>query len=155
MEGPDDVLSTRRNGRRTIFIGGSWATRVGGAPPTVIEPATGDSLGQVGLADADDVARAAEVAAEAQRAWAATPHAERAAVLRRAAALWTEHAEEISWWNVREVGAIPGLAGFAVHVAEQECYEAAALPSRPYGELIPSEEPRLSMARRCRPASSA
>jgi benzaldehyde dehydrogenase (NAD) len=40
------------------------------------------------------------------------------------------------------------MAGFAVHVAAQECYEAAALPSRPYGELLPSEEPRLSMVRR-------
>jgi benzaldehyde dehydrogenase (NAD) len=44
-------------------------------------------------------------------------------VLRKAAQLWAEHAEEISWWNVREVGAIPGLAGFALHVAEQECWE--------------------------------
>ena len=40
------------------------------------------------------------------------------------------------------------MADFALHVAEQECYEAAALPSRAYGELIPSEQPRLSMARR-------
>ncbi len=52
---------------------------------------------------------------------------------------------------MREVGAIPPMAGFALHVAAQECYEAAALPSRAYGELIPSEEPRLSLARR-RPA---
>ncbi|MET7403607.1 aldehyde dehydrogenase family protein [Dactylosporangium sp. NPDC005572] len=93
-------------------------------------------------------ARAAESAAAAQRAWAATPHPERAAVLRRAGALFAAHADEIAWWNIREVGAIPGMAGFAVHTAEQECYEAAGLPSRPYGELLPSEQPRLSMARR-------
>ncbi len=130
-----------------IFEGGSW--RPGsGATTDVIEPATGNSLAQVTMATPDDVARAAKVAAEAQREWAAVPHSARAAVLRKAAALWAEHAEEIIWWNVREVGAIPGLAGFAVHVAEQECWEAAALPSRPYGELVPSEEPRLSMARR-------
>ena len=35
-----------------------------------------------------------------------------------------------------------------LHVAEQECYEAATLPSRPYGELLPSGEQRLSFARR-------
>ncbi|MGZ4603741.1 MAG: benzaldehyde dehydrogenase, partial [Kineosporiaceae bacterium] len=79
---------------------------------------------------------------------AATPYPVRAAVLRKAGDLWAEHADEISWWNVREVGAIPPMAGFALHVAAQECYEAAALPSRAYGELIPSEEPRLSIARR-------
>jgi benzaldehyde dehydrogenase (NAD) len=130
-----------------IFVGGSWVTGSGGVGE-VIEPATGDSLGQIGLADAADLARAAESAAAAQWEWAATGHAQRAAVLRRAAALWVEHAEEISWWNIREVGAVPGMAGFAMHVAEQECYEAAGLPSRPYGELIPSEQPRLSMATR-------
>src|SRR3954447_1798133 len=130
-----------------IFEGGAW--RPGsGATTDVIEPATGDSLRQVTLATPDDVTRAAKVAAEAQREWAALPHPARAAVLRKAAALWAEHADEISWWNIREVGAIPGLAGFALHVAEQECWEAAALPSLPYGSLIPSEEPRLSMVRR-------
>lgn len=130
-----------------IYVGGSWVPGAGGTRD-VIEPATGDTLGQIGLADAGDLDRAALQAAEAQRAWAATPHTERAAVLRRAGALWSQHAEEIAWWNIREVGAVPGLAGFAGHVAEQECYEAAALPGRPYGELIPSEQPRLSMARR-------
>jgi benzaldehyde dehydrogenase (NAD) len=130
-----------------IFIGGSWGPGSGGAAD-VIEPATGSTLAQLGRATADDVATAAQSAALAQREWAALPHTQRAAVLRKAAQLWSEHAEEISWWNVREVGAIPPLAGFAIHVAEQECYEAAALPGRPYGELLASEEPRLSMARR-------
>ncbi|MFG1682990.1 benzaldehyde dehydrogenase [Nonomuraea sp. NPDC049269] len=130
-----------------IFVAGAWSPGSGGTID-VTEPATGSVLGQAGLADAADLGRAAESAAEAQREWAATPHPRRAAVLRRAARLWAEHAEEITWWNVREVGAVPAMAGFAVHVAEQECYEAASLPSRSYGELLPSEEPRLSMARR-------
>jgi benzaldehyde dehydrogenase (NAD) len=130
-----------------IFVGGAWSPGSGGTID-VTEPATGNVLGQIGLANAADLGRAAESAAEAQREWAATPHPRRAAVLRRAAQLWAEHAEEITWWNVREVGAVPAMAGFAVHVAEQECYEAASLPSRSYGELLPSEEPRLSMARR-------
>ena len=130
-----------------IFSDGAWGPGTG-ARSDVVEPATGEALGRITMATPDDVARAARTAAAAQREWAATPHTRRAAVLRRAAALWTEHAEEITWWNVREVGAVPGMAGFAVHVAEQECYEAASLPSRPYGELVPSEEPRLSMTRR-------
>jgi len=133
--------------KNRIFVDGAWVPASGGTLD-VTEPATGAVLGQVGLADADDLAKAAESAAVAQRAWAATSHADRAAVLRRAAQLWGQHAEEISWWNVREVGAVPGMAGFALHVAEQECYEAASLPSRPYGELLSSEQPRLSMARR-------
>ncbi|GAA1635244.1 benzaldehyde dehydrogenase [Actinoplanes couchii] len=130
-----------------IFIGGEWRPGRGGAYE-VSEPATGAVLGRIGRATAEDVTEAGRLAAAAQREWAATPHPKRAAVLRRAAQLWSEHAAEISGWNVREVGAIPPMAGFALHVAEQECYEATGLPSRPYGELLPSEEPRLSMARR-------
>jgi benzaldehyde dehydrogenase (NAD) len=130
-----------------IYSDGAWGPGTG-PRSDVVEPATGEALGRITLATPDDVARAARTAADAQREWAATPHTQRAAVLRRAAALWTEHAEEITWWNVREVGAVPGMAGFAVHVAEQECYEAASLPSRPYGSLVPSEQPRLSMTRR-------
>jgi benzaldehyde dehydrogenase (NAD) len=130
-----------------IFADGAWRPASGGRAD-VVEPATGAVLGTITLASADDVALAARTARSAQRDWAATSHLERAAVLRRAAALWAEHAEEISQFNIREVGAVGGMAGFAVHVAEQECYEAAGLPGRPYGELVPSEEPRLSMVRR-------
>lgn len=129
-----------------IFIGGSWMRGAGTA--AVIEPATGSTLAEIGVAGPDDLAKAADLAAEAQREWARTPYPRRAEIMRVAGSLWAEHADEISWWNVREVGAIPGMAGFAIHVAEQECYEAASLPARPYGELLPSEEPRLSMARR-------
>ena len=100
----------------------------------------------VGIADAADVTRAAEGAARAQKEWAALPHPARAAVLRRAGQLWEEHAEEISGWNIREVGAIPPLAGFALHVTAAECYEASALPSAPRGSMLSSEEPRLSLA---------
>ncbi|WP_328532042.1 benzaldehyde dehydrogenase [Nocardioides sp. NBC_00368] len=130
-----------------ILKAGAWQPGQGG-DYAVVEPATGAELGRMGLATAADVADAAAAAAEAQLAWAALPHPERAAVLRRAGDLWQQHAEEITGWNVREVGAVPGMAGFALHVAAEECYEAASLPSRPIGEVIPSEQPRLSMARR-------
>ena len=130
-----------------IYIDGTWQAGAGGTIPTVA-PATGETLAEVGLAGPEDVTRAAESAARAQREWAALPHSERARVLRRASALWEEHAEEISGWNIREVGAIPPLAGFALHVTAAECAEAAALPSAPRGAVLASEEPRLSLAER-------
>ena len=128
------------------FIGG-WTTMSGGTAP-VVEPATGAELERIGLATADDVTAAAERAARAQAAWARTPYPERAAVLRRAGDLFTQHAEEIHGWLIREAGSIPGKAAFETGTAAQECYEAAALASRPLGEVLPSAEPRLSMARR-------
>ena len=50
-------------------------------------------------------------------------------MLRRAGALIEANAAELRDWVIRETGAVPGLADFAVGVATQECYEAAALAS--------------------------
>lgn len=122
-------------------------TLTGGAAP-VVEPATGRTLATFELAAPADVAEAAVRAGAAQRDWSRTIHLERAAVLRRAGDLFTTHADELGEWLVRESGSIPGKAAFELHVAAQECYEAAALASRPTGQVLPSEAPRLSFTRR-------
>jgi benzaldehyde dehydrogenase (NAD) len=131
---------------RSIYIDG-WVPG-GGGDYAVIEPATGNELGRMGLATADDVARAAERAAAAQPAWAAASHEERAAVLRRAGELLQQRGEELQDWIIREAGSIRGKAAFETYTAANECYGAAALASQPYGELLRSAQPRLSLARR-------
>jgi len=118
--------------RGKIFLDGAW-TAASGAEYPVIEPATGAALGSLGKPTTTDVDRAVQSAAAAQPGWSATPYPQRAAVLRKAGELWSQYADEIKWWNIREVGAIAGIADFSLHVAEQECFEAAALPSRAYG----------------------
>ncbi|MCT9092409.1 aldehyde dehydrogenase family protein [Streptomyces sp. ASQP_92] len=114
----------------------------------VVEPATGESLGAVTLASGADVDAASASAVAAQAAWARTPHVERAAILRRAGDLFGHHGDELREWLIRESGSVAGKADFELHVAAQECYEAAALASRPLGEVLPSEQPRLSYTRR-------
>ncbi len=126
---------------------GSWTSGSGGVYDAV-EPATGQSIAPVGRATPADVTDAATRAATAQRDWARKPFEERAAVLRRAGDLLTAHAEEIKGWLSRESGAIPPFGDFQVHTSAQECYEASALPSHPYGELLRTGNPRLSFARR-------
>src|SRR5580698_1435105 len=59
---------------------GEW--RPGRGRREVIEPATGDVLGSVGVADAATVAGATALATQAQREWAARTPYERAAVLK-------------------------------------------------------------------------
>ncbi|MFE9675442.1 aldehyde dehydrogenase family protein [Streptomyces sp. NPDC006259] len=127
----------------------TWQSRRPSGPEyPVSEPATGSTLGTVVLAGAQDVAPAAEAALAAQAEWARVPHFVRAGVLRRAGDLFAAHADELREWLVRESGSIPGKADFELHVAAQECYEAAALASRPAGQVLPSEAPRLSYTRR-------
>src|SRR5690348_2827273 len=98
-----------------IFVDGGWRPGSAGSAP-IVEPATAAELGRTGRAGVDDVATAAAAAARVQQEWAALPHPARAAVLRKAGDLFTEHADELAGWNVREVGAVPGMAGFALHV---------------------------------------
>jgi benzaldehyde dehydrogenase (NAD) len=132
-----------------IFIGG-W-TVGGGDDIAVREPATGQQLGTLGSASAEDVVRAAAEAAKAQQEWAGQRPSERAAVLRRAAALWIEHADEIQLWDMRESGSVRAKAAGEVSGAADACFAAAALPSYPHGSVLPSDEARWSFARR-RPA---
>jgi len=129
-----------------LFSGG-WVSPSGGER-AVVEPATGQELGRVGLADADDIARATAAAAKAQPDWAAASYEERARVLRRAGDLWEEHAAEVRDWLVREAGSIPPKADVEISGAANECWEAAALPSHPYGRLLPTGQDRLSLSRR-------
>src|SRR5919206_832779 len=130
----------------SIFTG-QWSSAVGGEA-AVVEPATDEEIGRIGFAGPEDIARAAARAFEAQRDWARRSYEERAAVLRRAGALWEEHATEVEGWLVREAGSVPGKAATETHVAAQECYEAATLPSSPTGEILATAQPRLSLARR-------
>ncbi len=141
------------------FLGSDWEGKIfvsgwtdgGGEPIRVTEPATGEQLATLGSASPEDVAQAAGQAAEAQDSWRAIPPSERAAVLRKAGALFEEHAAEIQGWIVQESGGIPPKAALETAIAAQECYEAAALPTHPMGDVLASNAPRWSLARR-RPA---
>ncbi len=129
-----------------IFVG-AWRPGGAGDAP-VVEPATGATLARAGRASVADVTEAANVAASAQVEWAALPFNQRAAVLRRAGDLFNEHAAEITGWIVRESGGIGPKGDLEVHVAAEECFEAAALASHPTGSILHSEMPRLSFSRR-------
>ncbi|MFM2347187.1 MAG: hypothetical protein RL654_1940 [Pseudomonadota bacterium] len=125
------------NGR--VFCG-RWVEPVGGETD-IVEPATGRTLGRIGLAAAEDVDRAAGHAAEVRAAWAATPFTRRAAVMREAARLLMARAETFIDWNVREAGSIPPKAQWELDATHEQLLMAAALPMQPCGQLFPSERP--------------
>lgn len=130
-----------------VYLDG-WRAGGGGTAP-VIEPATGNELGRAGLAGTGDVATACARAADAQHEWAAASFEERAAVMRRASELLHDAGEEISTWLVRESGASWGKAAAELHGSAGELHEAAALPSRTTGQVLPTRVPgRTSIARR-------
>ena len=140
----------------TFFDPQTWSGRLyssgwtGGAAGAhdVVEPATGTTIGSFGVANADDVARAVDVAAKAQRDWAALPYTERARVMRNAARLVEEHAPVLAHWLVREAGSGQGKAAFEASLVAGEFHTGAATAEAPYGQLLRTAQPRLSLARR-------
>ena len=108
-----------------IFSNG-WRTPAGGTAP-VLDKATGASLGTTGIANKADVAEACARAKAAFPAWSATPGADRARILVRAAELLEAAADEITGIEMRETGGIAPKAGFDVNVSLGELREAAKL----------------------------
>ncbi|WP_115717831.1 benzaldehyde dehydrogenase [Gallaecimonas mangrovi] len=118
------------------------------AAATVIEPATGNSLGQIGMADATQISASSQQARQAQKAWFALSYDERAAIFRKAAALGESHFNDIVDWIVKESGSVRAKAEFETAIAIKVLHESAALPSKSQGEVLPSSHGRLSLARR-------
>lgn len=128
-----------------LFSGG-WVD--GNERLTSLEPATGETLAEVGAADELQVLAAARVAAEAQRVWAAVDPYERAETLRRAAASLERHRAEAAGWLVREGGGIMPKADHEVGVAIAELHEAASLAPQARGESLSEPDGTISLMMR-------
>jgi benzaldehyde dehydrogenase (NAD) len=114
----------------------------------VVEPATGAVLGGLPVDDPSSVRAAVDAAASAQRSWAAVPAVERAEVMRRAALALEGMRVDVVEWIVRESGSVRGKAAHEVDSVLDEIRVASALPTQPYGHLLPDAHGRRSSARR-------
>jgi succinate-semialdehyde dehydrogenase/glutarate-semialdehyde dehydrogenase len=87
-----------------LHIDGEWLSAGDRRTHTVINPATGATLGELPLVDAADLDRALDAAKRAYPRWRATPPLERSNILRKAASLLRERAESIARNATREEG---------------------------------------------------
>jgi benzaldehyde dehydrogenase (NAD) len=141
-----DIVKQNHEWNGRIFSDG-WRHATGGISP-VVEPSTGETLGQVGVGNAQDIDRAVQSATHAQAAWASTPFDQRAAVLREAARLLMERESEINEWNIRECGSTLAKAKWELHATYEQLLAAAAMPMQPEGALYPSTMPgRMNLCR--------
>ncbi|GAA4126735.1 benzaldehyde dehydrogenase [Nocardioides fonticola] len=143
-----DLATDPRSPRwhEAVFTTGGFVPA--GSSLAVRAPATGDVVAEVGRADAALLDAAVSAAARAQVAWAGAPYPERAAVFTRAAALLQADPDRLLRWLVPESGSAQGKAAFEVGLVVSELSGAAALCAEPYGSLLRSEKPRLSLQRR-------
>ena len=132
-----------------VFVDGEFRQPQGGGTLGVRDKASGEIFAVAGLAGQADVDAAAASARAAQPGWAERPFADRAAVLRAAAAALSGRAAELRELIMRETGCIGGKADYEIAAATSELIEAAALASRSPGELVPATHPgRLSLSER-------
>jgi benzaldehyde dehydrogenase (NAD) len=130
----------------TVLYAGHAAAAENTIP--ILEPATGDTIGRMAVATPPDVDAAVVRLTAGQKAWAATPQSQRAAVLREAGRLLETNMPELAEWFVREAGCTVGKAYFELTISAQAFYAAACLTAEPVGELFPAAPGRLSMSRR-------
>ena len=127
------------------IFNGTWMTAPVSA--TIVEPATGEPLGQAGFGDVAAVDALAAVGAAAQPQWGDAAPEVRARVIGQAARTLEDHSAEIAEWIVRETGSVQGKADFEIGLALAELHQAAALVTQPIGHVLPAAAPdRLNLA---------
>ena len=132
-----------------IFVDGGFRKPLGSGTIGVRDKASGEVFAVAGLAGPADVDAAVASARQAQADWADRTFADRAAVLRGAAAALSSQAPQLRELIMRETGCIGGKADYEIGAATSELIEAAALASRPPGELVPTTHAgRLSISER-------
>ena len=118
------------------FIDGEWVSADDRKTHRVVNPATGDALGELPLVTADDLDRALAAAARGYKTWRATPVDARAAVLTKAAALMRERADLIATVATLEQGKplAEAKGELAYTAALTDWYAAEA--KRNYGRVL-------------------
>ncbi|WP_067126509.1 NAD-dependent succinate-semialdehyde dehydrogenase [Microtetraspora malaysiensis] len=118
------------------LVAGRWHTTTETFP--VVNPATGETVAQAAECGPEVVAEAVDAAAAALPGWRAMPAHERAAIMRRAAALLAERAPEIGATLTAEQGKPLGEAVGEVVAGADHLLWSAEETRRVYGETIPS-----------------
>ncbi|MBK8525465.1 MAG: NAD-dependent succinate-semialdehyde dehydrogenase [Betaproteobacteria bacterium] len=123
--------------RSNAYIDGRWEAADSGATLLVIDPATGDKLGEVPLMGAGETTRAVAAAEAALPAWRARTAKERAAIMRRWFELILAHGDDLARMITAECGKplaeAKGEVGYGASFVEWFAEEA----KRAYGETIP------------------
>jgi succinate-semialdehyde dehydrogenase/glutarate-semialdehyde dehydrogenase len=126
-----------------LLIDGKWTS---GSDDRWLEnrnPATLEDLGRVAVAATADLELAAQAVSRAFKTWSNTPALERSNILRRAAALFRERADEISRAMTVEQGKPLAESRLEAELAAQIIDWFAEEGRRTYGRIVPSRHPNI------------
>jgi succinate-semialdehyde dehydrogenase / glutarate-semialdehyde dehydrogenase len=124
--------------RYSLFIDGKWSPAQGNQTFKVVNPATGEVVGEVADAGKEDTLKAIEAAHQAFPAWSRRPAKERAALLRKAYELMVEHRDELAEIMTKEQGKPLAEAKGEVQYAADFLEWSGEEAKRIYGETLPA-----------------
>ncbi|MCH2077898.1 MAG: NAD-dependent succinate-semialdehyde dehydrogenase [Rhodobacteraceae bacterium] len=119
------------------YVDGAWVGAASGATYDVVNPARGDVIATVADLDRSDVAKAIAGAAKAQKAWAAQPAKDRAAVLRKWFELIMAAQDDLAMILTAEMGKPLAEAKGEIAYGASFIEFFAEETKRIYGETIP------------------
>jgi len=120
-------------------IAGRWRRGSSGEARPDVDPWSGETLLEIELADRSDLDDAYAGALDAQPAWAATPPAERAEVMRGAADILARRKREVVDWLIHESGGTLAKAELEWGLVRSVLWEAASMPHHVEGRIMPSD----------------
>ncbi|NJP94532.1 aldehyde dehydrogenase family protein [Nonomuraea sp. FMUSA5-5] len=121
------------------FIGGEWCTAVSGRSYPNRSPWSGQTLGEVAAGDGEDAGRAVTAAHEAFDGWSRALPEQRQQVFLRAAAILERRGGEVLAALAAETGCGRHFGEIQLDLTVKLLRQAAHLPYRPSGELLPSD----------------
>jgi succinate-semialdehyde dehydrogenase / glutarate-semialdehyde dehydrogenase len=120
-----------------LLIDGEWCASASGKTIDVVNPATGHAIGKVAHAGIADLERAVAAAQRGFEAWRKVPAYDRAAMMRKAAALLRERADSIARLMTQEQGKPFAEARIEVMSGADIIDWFADEGRRVYGRIVP------------------
>ena len=124
-----------------LLIDGEWGTAASGKTIPVLDPATGETIGNVAHAERADLDRALAAAARGFDVWRNTPAYERSKLMRKAADLLRGRVDAVAEIMVREQGKPLAEAKGETASAPDNIEWMAEEGRRSYGRVIPARLP--------------
>ena len=129
------------------YIGGKWVEGSSGKTFESRNPATGELLGMLSVADESDVNKAVDAAEAAFKKWRLVPAPRRGEILFKCAQMLVERKEDLARLMTQEMGKVLAEARGDVQEAIDMTFYMAGEGRRMFGSLTPSELPnKFAMA---------
>ncbi len=131
-------MDTRVYPNTQLFINGEWRAARSGRTIPIVNPASGDTIGNLAFAEQADLDEALEAAAKGFVAWKKISAYERSKVMRKAANLLRERIETVAMFMTMEQGKTIAEAKAEIHNGADTIDWFAEEARRTYGRVIPA-----------------